>query len=212
MNCPECGAPSPDDIKICESCGAVIPDAEDRPAEPPRVRSRGQHVAPRKKTKTGLLIGICAIAAVAVAVLIFTFTSGSSGGGGKGYKNYDDLIKDYLVVFTDKDTEKFNGLLFPALLETFREHSYSDSDIVYYIDSWTSHYGNNVAEWNITDSQEKSVSATYLSKIGLDTSQVQSAMDIEVTVRLDGPNSYNQLVIDFDIVSVEDRWYLVEVW
>ncbi len=101
MFCSKCGITVEDGSKFCPNCGNVIAEAPSAPEPAPEPAPAGAEnygygagantygaygyaPAPVKKSKTGLIVGICIGAAVLIATaLILIFTLGGKGGRGE---------------------------------------------------------------------------------------------------------------------------------
>lgn len=234
MICPNCGKELSDGAIMCWRCGRAVPSLHHTEQAPPSYEAPGGDAwyqpRPAAQTYTGpevpppvrkspkkLLIGICiAIVAVAViAVLIGVFagmqTDGvATIGESQGFATHQELLQAYCDYYSDADETGMVTLYPQALRDYLADAGYDDvSSFLHDRDEWYGGYGEDVEQWMISDVSAYSAAdfVGVSSDLGVN---IQSAADVEVTVRFDGDDEY--WTFDFDLIEIDGAWFLFSVW
>ena len=169
---------------------------------------------PQKKS-SGLVIGIfCVIGIMIVGVVVWIFSSGVSGGFQKGYDTPEELIGIYFAAFQAEDEKTIQSLFLINLVDYAILGGWEKSEIVKELDYYYDEYGNNVSRWYVNDTYEYTYGefVDYYEGLEMSRSDIESYIDFETTVFLDGPYTYEELIVDFDLIKVKGKWHLLEVW
>jgi hypothetical protein len=193
------------------ACQPVYRDPD--PQYPPH--SPYPQPAPQPRKNRGLVIAVIVLAVLVVIggcayIAVSVLDLFGNVGGARGYSNYRDLLDDYFDAFEDSDADAFVKLILPEIMDSAEESDLTNQDVAYYLDSWYDDYGNEVDSWYISDETAYSMDDfSYL--YSLDGEDV-SVIDLTVEVQLDGPWNYDVEIFDFDLIQVDGKWYLIEVW
>lgn len=239
MICPNCGKALSDGAVMCWRCGRAVPPRSGEASyhaqqTPPSNEAPGgddwyqpqasvqtytgpEVPPPARKSPKRLLIGICiAIAVVAVvAVLIGVFAGTRTDGvaelgASQGYATHQELIQAYCDYYSAVDETGMVTLYPQALRDYLADAGYDDvSSFLHDRDEWYGGYGEDVEHWMISDIAVYSAAdfAGVSSNLGVN---IQTAADVEVTVRFDGDDEY--WTFDFDLIEIDGAWFLFSVW
>ena len=169
---------------------------------------------PQKKN-SGLIIGIfCFIGVLIVSIIVWMFTSGVPGSFRKGYETPEELMGIYFAAFQDEDEKTIESLFLTDLVDFAILSGWNKNELVEALDLYYNDYGNNVSGWYVSNTYEYTYGEfiDYYEDFGLKASDIESYMDFETTVLLDGPDVYEEYIIDFDLIKINGRWHLLEVW
>lgn len=194
MFCEKCGAQLIDGASFCTKCGSPVSGG----ANSHRLR---------RKLGTGALIGIIAggIAVVAIVLVLCGVF-----GGAKGYRSQTELIDDYFDAVEDRDYRKLVHMLAPGLTEyAYGElGTSSDRSLIEELDDWYyDYYGFEVDDWYIEEVDYYDHSDIQnLHQHGI---KADEYVDVWVVAHFENGEEYD---IDFDLVKVNGKWYIIEVW
>lgn len=240
MVCSNCGKELSDRAVMCWRCGRAVPlphpgaapnhtdqaapsyeapggEAWYQPRPAAQTYTGPEVPPPERKNPKKLLIGICiaivAVAAVAVLIGVFSGTrtdSVTAAGALQGFATHQELIQAYCDYYGDADETGMVKLYPQALRDYLADAGYDDaSSFLYDRDEWYGGYGESIEHWMISDIAEYSAAdfAGVSSDLGVN---IQSAVDVEVTVQFDGDHEY--WTFDFDLIEIDGAWFLFSVW
>jgi len=169
---------------------------------------------PQKKNN-GLIIAIfCVIGLMIVGVFVWIFSSGVLGSFQKGYDTPEELVGIYFAAFQDEDEKTIQSLFFTDLVDYAILSGWEKSEIVEELDYYYDDYGNEISHWYVSDTYEYTYSdfVGYYEDLDLKSSDIESYIDFETTVLLNGPDIYEEYIFDFDLIKIKGKWHLLEVW
>lgn len=216
MFCPNCGNQLPDNAKFCVNCGTSVniitesAEPDSSPYVPPYeepYEAPYEPAVPEYKPKKKLPLAIILIAAAAlIAVLVFCFF------GKSGYKDYNDLIDDYFKASSNADLKGVLELFHPKAIDVVATAlGYDDYlQTLDYLDEWYSdgYYGRKAVSWTVESVEPADIDDIILFEgiLGID---VERVLDVEVDVVFAGGDDE---CYDFDLISVDGRWYMIDIW
>lgn len=234
MFCEQCGAKLQDGAKFCTVCGTRVTDDIPAPAQQPQTppapspawtyqapagntgyAQQPQYVPsqpqeqPKKKLGKGALIGIIAGGLVLVVILLAVF--GAFGSPGHGYVSQEKLIEAYFDAAEHRDFDRIAGMLAPNEVEYISDYyNYSGSkEVCEFIDSWCpDQYSLKVDDWYIYDVDEYGDYDIEDVEDDLEI-DVSEYVDVWVVVTFKNGDEYDY---DFDLVKVNGKWYITEIW
>lgn len=137
---------------------------------------------------------------VVVLALVGLFLLGST------LADYEPVIESYFAYAEEGSVQRVETLFHPEVYGFYVEH-YGRTEAIEHADSWTKYYGKEVERFDISSAESQSDSlADFNSTFGL---QAEDYRDVTVNVYY-ADDTY--CCIDFDMVLVEDAWYLVDTW
>lgn len=173
-----------------------------------------KYQAPQKKNSIPIIVIFCIIGVAIIGVLVWMFAGGLPGGigSGRGYDTPEELMSVYFGAFQEGNERTVVGLVLPELVDYAILNGYSKDELTEELDDFYDDYGNKVSSWYVSGKREYSVYYEDFEDVGIDGSRIQKFMNYTTEVTLGGPSSYNELTIDFDLVQIDGRWYLTDIW
>ncbi len=167
----------------------------------------GTAVYTPKKSKKPLIIIIAIVVVVAIVAALFLFVIGGGIFRG-GYKDYNKLIGDYFTAASKNDTKAIINMMLPEMRDLWKEMGMGDERaLLDEMDYWTDNYGMAVMSWSINQIDE------YDAEDALDFTaylRIKPTQYVDIEVNADYGYTYD--TFDFDLVLVNGRWYIIEIW
>lgn len=157
-------------------------------------------VKPRPGKKHTVRNVILIVLGVVVLALVGLYLLGSA------LADYEPVIESYFAYAEEGSVPRVETLFHPEVYDFYVEH-YGRAEAIEHADNWTKHYGKEVERFDISSAESQSDSlADFNDTFGL---QAEDYRDVTVNVYY-ADDTY--CCIDFDMVLVEDAWYLVDTW
>lgn len=156
---------------------------------------------PAKKKRHTVRNVILIVLGVIVLALVGLYILGSTVTG-----KYEPVIESYLSYAEDGDMQRVESLFYPDVFETYTE-MYTADYAIYYADGWTKYYGAVVDHYEISEvDQEEDELKEFNIRYGLGATEYA---DVTVNVFYEDGR---YTCMDFEMVEVNDSWYLVYIW
>ena len=154
---------------------------------------------PKKKHTVRNIILI--VAGVVVLALVGLFILGSTVLG-----KYEPLVKSYLSYAEQGDVQRVESLFYPEIVDNYHM-IFGDTEAIYYLDSWTDNYGQQVDRYEISEMDDEEDELQYFNE----HYGVQATEYVDVTVMVYYDNG-RYSCMDFDMVHIDGSWYLAYIW
>lgn len=128
--------------------------------------------------------------------------------------SYDWLLSEYFLLVSKNDFRSMYKLLHPKVIEALEANGYLTATYAEAIDAFYEYYGSFIESFSIIDIYPYSTSdyAALAEKIGFDQASLEAYIDVYVGVTLKNEGKTENLWYDFDLVKIDNQWYLISVW